>query len=985
MPATTFSLRQLQSVLDGIRRLLDPSAVVAQDQVTEAHQEYTEIVKETNERLQECDALLREGHRAQALRLSEQEPDLFRVLELLEFPEMPLWNHLVSDAGLVQPPAVLVDVAADLNEAYNLEKPLTDLMRMHRLHALAGSPLKTRLEFLRKIALRDPGNPIWPEDVKQYERARHLQIETELQHAEKTANAGVAAQLEREARASGWLEPPPAALVEQAVRIHTHLRQSRARAQIKKLADQLHEACAARDEDRAAELRVAWNGQVTIAQLPPNDAVFELVEPVFDWLDREEERRQRERDHKSALAALDDALDNNVGRAELEKCFNLVTRFGAAPPEMARKVELRLATIEKRNRLLVWSGVVVSLAFLGLVAWGVIWLIGYRNADQEYRRQVAALEQLITEQKLNEADQYLATLREKAPASADAPEIKKLTADLAVLQGKENERLQAREGALTAIRTAIEEDDWNKLELAMHDIGDAEKLCASDVERREVQDLLSEVRAGVRKHQDAKDEAFVEELRALAAAVQAASPTDIANISQLKLQAETMQNQARVSTELKRQVQPLVARLDALRTSDEDRKREQQALAQIRDSAGGAAGYAAALEHYAREFPGTSRAKVFSNILQNELPLLPPIEGWNRIVAKWSATDFRKLTPVRAKEYLAELGKATDEWGGHPAAADLKSLEPYLEAITRRADDAGNRTHKEMLKGLGDQRISGVEMVKTTDGLRYYFDQLPREHSVRPGEFLDFFLFLDPSLKDAKRTSIPITKIANVRRDDKMPPGPESFVWTSPQRRYRDSAVKIISAINDDNWEPQFNQLLTLLENETEMEPTLKLHLISQVMQIGCQGSFCLEQGFKQSLEVLQMVQADVEANWIDPADDLGKRARKTAEDALEQLQPRAEGVQAAVQHYGQLVKKPRGTQYTWAGYLLKSPDGKWGTPLFAKNLPEGADLAVAGKNEAGVLTFTPVGKIAAGNAQLASEATPLLAEGRPVYVGKTE
>jgi hypothetical protein len=254
---------------------------------------------------------------------------------------------------------------------------------------------------------------------------------------------------------------------------------------------------------------------------------------------------------------------------------------------------------------------------------------------------------------------------------------------------------------------------------------------------------------------------------------------------------------------------------------------------------------------------------------------------------------------------------------------------------------------------------------------------------VRPGEFLDFYPFLDPSLKDAKRTAIPIAKIANPRRDDKDPPTPDSFNWTSPQRRYRDGAIKIIGQINDDNWETQFNQLLTILEMEKDLEPTLKLHLTSQVLQVGCQGSFCLEQGFKPSLEVLQMVQADVEANWLDPNDDLGKRARKTAQDALEQLQPRAEGVLAAVQHFGQLTKKPRGTQYIWVGYLLKSPEGKWGAPLFAKNLPADAALFVAGKNETGVLTFTPIGRLADTQGNLAT--SPLLAEGRPVYISKTE
>jgi hypothetical protein len=985
MPATQFSIRSLQALLDRIRRLVDPNGVIAVEDVSEALDEYVEILKETNDRLQECDSLLREGHRAQALQLSEQEPDLFRVIELLEFHELPLWLNLLEEASLPPPPTLLADVAADLNEAYNLEKPLTDLMRMHRLHALAGSPLKTRLEFLRKIAQRDANNPIWPEDVKLYERARHLQIEQELRLIEKQADAPAASQLEREVRAGGWLEPPPAALVEECVRIHTHLRQSRARQQIKKLADQLHEACAARNEQQAQQLRTAWNGQVTMAQLPASDAVFELVEPVFDWLDREEERRQRDRDHKAALAALDDALDNNVGRAELEKCFNQVTRYGAAPAEMSRKVDLRLQSIEKRTRLMVWAGVAVSLACLGLFAWGVSWFIGYRNHQLEIARHQAALQQLVTDQKLNEAAQFLAALVEKAPAAAETPEIKKLAADLAVLQGKENERVQAREGALAALRGAIDADEWSMLDIAMHDITAAEKLCVTDVEKREVQDLLTQIRAALRKHQDAKDESFVAELRQLATDVQEVSATDITRIGELKLQAEAMQNQARVSTELKRQVAPLIARLDSQRMSVEQRKKEQQALQQIREAAGNPQGYAAALESYAKEFPGTAKSKYFTGVVQNELPLLATLDVWNRIIAKWSSTDFRKVSPSRARELLDELAAALQNSGDHPATAELKLLEPYLEAVTRRVDDSGNRTHKELLKVLSDQRISGVEMVKTKDGLRYYFNEAPREHSVRPGEILDFFIFPDPSLKDPKRTSIPIEKIANARRDARDPPQADSFVWTSPQRRFRDGALKIVTFISDDNWESQFNSLLQLLENEPDMEPTLKLHLTSLILQMGCQGSHSLEQGFQPSLEVLQMVTADVEANWIDPNDDLGKRARRTADDALQQLLPRNEGIQNAAQHHARLAKRARGTQYEWAGNLFRSAENKWQVELFAKNLGEGADLVLVSKAESGGLAFVSIGKVMAGKAELAGEAMANLAEGRPVLVAKVE
>ena len=66
-----------------IRRLTDPSAVVAAETVGELFRDYDEAIRETNERLHSCDELLRDGHRAQALKSCEQEPDLLQVTSLL--------------------------------------------------------------------------------------------------------------------------------------------------------------------------------------------------------------------------------------------------------------------------------------------------------------------------------------------------------------------------------------------------------------------------------------------------------------------------------------------------------------------------------------------------------------------------------------------------------------------------------------------------------------------------------------------------------------------------------------------------------------------------------------------------------------------------------------------------------------------------------------------------------------------------------------
>ena len=62
------------------------------------------------------------------------------------------WRALLTARGIAQPPALQTDVAGEINEAYAIEEPLAALLRRHRWHALARSPLNKRIGILRQMA-----------------------------------------------------------------------------------------------------------------------------------------------------------------------------------------------------------------------------------------------------------------------------------------------------------------------------------------------------------------------------------------------------------------------------------------------------------------------------------------------------------------------------------------------------------------------------------------------------------------------------------------------------------------------------------------------------------------------------------------------------------------------------------------------------------------------------------------------------------------
>src|SRR6516165_1407149 len=138
---------------------------------------YAGACHEVTQRLGRCHRLLQQGLRSEAIQLAEAEPNLLETLAALDFPERAEWDDLVHLHDLEPAPNLPIEPARRLNEAYAEENPLQDLLRRHRRLALQRAPLRSRIGVLRQLASRDPGNPIWTDDLRAFEGNRFLQIQ----------------------------------------------------------------------------------------------------------------------------------------------------------------------------------------------------------------------------------------------------------------------------------------------------------------------------------------------------------------------------------------------------------------------------------------------------------------------------------------------------------------------------------------------------------------------------------------------------------------------------------------------------------------------------------------------------------------------------------------------------------------------------------------------------------------------------------------
>src|SRR5262249_36057862 len=157
--------------------------------------------------------------------------------------------------GLPAAPALNLDAAKALNEAYAEEQPLEDLLKRHRLLALSRAALPARLMILRRIAGMDALNPVWADDVREFERARLRQMPQEVEEAARRGDTAAVAALAEEVRGGRWSVELPAGLVHHLEAVARQHAQSKALGALLKSENELNRAISAFDVARARRLR----------------------------------------------------------------------------------------------------------------------------------------------------------------------------------------------------------------------------------------------------------------------------------------------------------------------------------------------------------------------------------------------------------------------------------------------------------------------------------------------------------------------------------------------------------------------------------------------------------------------------------------------------------------------------------------------------------------------------------------------------------
>jgi hypothetical protein len=979
-----------QRIVDDVRSLLGSNGGEGMDFLRAAAADYSVACDEVNERLRQCGTRLRQGLRSEAIQLCEMEPNLLDVVAVLDFPERTQWMELAERSGMASSTPLMLDVAADLNEAYAVEQPMSSVLRIHRLLALGHGPLTLRIKVLRRLADMDPDNPVWQEDLRIFEMERQKQIQTEVEVAARVGDTESLMVLDVELSNPDWKNPPPPSLAKSAGEALARLQYWAMQSQLERLATELSAAMTQFQPELGRTLRDRWNEIVASShwELPPQ--VVDRAAPALHWLDEQDETLQEQQAYEAAVAALTKNVASGRSLAQLERLYTEATDCGDLPDDLEERCLARLAVLRRsawiRKGLLATAVVVVIV----VAAWGLKTLVANANYERDIVVATANVPILLEHGHFEQAESQIKNLSPKAQKDQRIHEL------LVLVQKKQKEEKtrqttfsQKLVGAKQRLDQTLKMLDneqsqatldhlWRELELPQGELKEADALSQTDEERTSVVDAQKFAAQVQGRWQNRLDEAFVRQYEDFSKQLTQIERDKIANASSQRANLNSFTGNLKawenisghVSSALQARITTLQERATALESAVQRQESEENDVRQITAAVGEATNYRKALQEYVRHNPDSERTPDVKRAAEESL-CWQSVAEWNQLAVPWRQTGLKGLRPAAAEEQVKLAINMADTFSECKESDGVRHLLPYLKAVANR-DNGGERIEASLKKLFADRLVADawmIEISKEDNGnetLRYYAAERPTV--TVDSEVGTNFRYICNF--DGKARSQLIKKGDRVKQ-----------VGRSPQTAVAEHVQPILNSLADANWEESFCKIIAILQADHAMDPVLKANLLQQTLEIGVRGSCCLDLAFRKHLEWFSENKINAFANWLDPDDKPAVKERENAAKLLETFPDVNAAIKTAMYDW---KTPPRPAEFRWVGWLHQTRDGHWKCLMPRTPNAAGPLIVVCRRSAGGKPQLATIGQFERGTVKIDSSAGPqdsLLVEGRPIYL----
>lgn len=370
-------MSDLHELIESIRVTLTSSLNYKREELLEIHEELDTHIRSANKRLRECDTLLANGHRSEAIQLAEQEPNLLEMVGILDLPELLEWNDFVAEHGIKVAPDLAIEIATDLNHAYSDDTPLEGYLNRLRVYSIGRAPLRTRIDILRKISKLDVESPHWQDDLKSYEKLRIRQMTEECRVAQEKHDYGKLKELQSEITGKKWSVKPKDTLLQKVKGSLKVAQQGESLVQLQEIYKRLAAARKTNDIQSAEMLAEDWNHTLEKCDhsSPQFRQLYEHATPVMQWIEQHYNAQEVEAEKQQKLDKFTRMLRSPRATVEvLENRFEALASSGVKIPkdveEQYFEKVAELDKLAKRQKMMKLGG--IALAFIVVVVGALV-------------------------------------------------------------------------------------------------------------------------------------------------------------------------------------------------------------------------------------------------------------------------------------------------------------------------------------------------------------------------------------------------------------------------------------------------------------------------------------------------------------------------------------------------------------------------------------------------------------------------------------
>ena len=927
--------------------------------------EYAQRVGQVNLRLAECVGLLRKGLRSEAIQRASMKPNVLDQSAELDFWELDEWFEILRFCGITLPPLVDRDAAAELHDAFLKEQPIEELLRQHRRLALGKAPLGWRLSVLRSIRHRDSLNPVWDEDIRQWETVRIQQIRAAWRDADEHGDLTHLNEFHKELSYPTWLVTPPVELKQQVDQARQrHLKREQIES-LKSMADSLHQAYVEGNEATAISLATDWDAMCNQMRSPaPSDLLNEIA-PALDWV--QEVLRNR------ALNAEKSKLESNLSlllnketshEEELKRAYRDVIDLELGIDfELLQRYQNRINQIHSNRR----RKYILTISGISALVFGSIASVGYWFWNESYQNALTKVSSQLTkfldEGKIEQAKQLLDEFEKKAPYVARAPQMQKIATSISAKLVEETKRRDAFINLLATTEGVATEN------LDPSTIVAAEKLASSSSEREEVAILRARMEQHQRLQTDKEFESLRDKLSPINDRIQKLLKGPVDGVTDTELEAikSDLKNAVNAypkgAAKASKLVDTITNRVGALQeeiVSQRRNMKEKERLLQEIKTATTTAELETGLKSFIEALPRDAFTKDFLTVLA-ESPGWKRMDDWIFCCNQFTKQHAAGLLPQDLPELLKQMNSVRSSLDGLPTALLVERFAKAAELAQNRADII-----KTLQEDLNESVLIELYTLQTNRRNRVFLNHESFEN------------YADAIKKSVASTkmNLPIISGADGTISNKDFRG--QLEYTEEPRASVRILTRTLQSKQDEilaDWENKMIGLMRQIIEDGKLDSQIKEMLFARLVSAAREGSISIRESFTGVQDAL-FPRADARGKWFleNPINfDFDATVKNAFDKACQDALSRKEKENV---DFTSLSK----SRVVWVGVILKGSSNDMVASLYRSDVPDGqlyTLLGVPGRNENWRLVM--VGSVRNQEGQLDRSIGNQL-PGRPLY-----